>query len=60
MSAYIEVMPSPEKKERNKGIVKLRKKGWTFRKIADYYRINVKNVYRAWMRYLLAEKKKSV
>lgn len=38
-------MAYPEKKERNKQIVKLRKKGWPYRKLAQQFNIDVRRVY---------------
>jgi DNA-directed RNA polymerase specialized sigma24 family protein len=46
-------MPEKETVERNKEIVILRRdKGWTFRKIAAFFNIDVKTVYRAYKRDL--------
>ena len=52
-------MSYPAKTERNKQIVQLRKKGWSFRKIAAHFNVNVKNIYRAYKRELLAVVDKS-
>lgn len=47
-------MAYPAKTDRNKGILKLRKKGLSFRKIAEHYNIDVKTTYRAYKREMLA------
>jgi DNA-binding NarL/FixJ family response regulator len=38
-------MANPKKTERNKELIKLRKKGWTYRKIAHQFNLDVKTVY---------------
>lgn len=38
-------MSYPRKAERNKEILKKRKKGWTFRKIAHEYNLSVSTVH---------------
>lgn len=43
-------MAYPAKKARNRGIFQKRQKGWSFRKIADYYNINVKTVFEIYER----------
>jgi DNA invertase Pin-like site-specific DNA recombinase len=44
-------MPEKEKVERNREIVKLRRdKKWSFRRIAAFFNIDVKTVYRAYRR----------
>lgn len=47
-------MAYPTKDKRNKEIVKLRKKGWSFRKIAGHFNIDVKTAHRAYKREVLA------
>lgn len=43
-------MAYPAKIKRNKEIIKLRNKGWTFRKIAEHFNIDVKTTFRAYKR----------
>jgi DNA invertase Pin-like site-specific DNA recombinase len=43
-------MPRPRKKERNKEIVHLRKKGLSYGKIGKYMKINRSAVYRIYQR----------
>lgn len=38
-------MAYPKKARRNTELVKKRQMGWTFRKLADYYGINVKTAF---------------
>lgn len=47
-------MAYPAKTQRNKEIIKLRKKGLSFRKIAAHFNIDVKTAYRAYKRDTLA------
>lgn len=41
---------SKEKVSRNREIVKKRKMKWSFRKIADYFNLDLKTVFRVWKR----------
>jgi hypothetical protein len=38
-------MAYPKKAKRNKELVKKRQQGWSYRKLADYYNINVKTAF---------------
>ena len=44
---------NPKKLERNKELIKKRKKGWTFRRIAHEYNLDVKTVFRIIKRDML-------
>lgn len=41
---------SKEKTTRNKEIIKKRRMNWSFRKIADYFNLDLKTVFRVWKR----------
>jgi len=43
-------MAYPAKKTRNREIVKKRQAGWSFRKIAAYYNLDVKTVFNVYQR----------
>jgi len=46
-------MAYPAKKKRNKELVRKRQQGWSFRKIADYYNINVKTAFEIYEREIV-------
>lgn len=44
-------MPVAEKVERNKDIVDKRRQGWSFRKIAGHFNINLRTAYDVYQRF---------
>ena len=54
----IQYMAYPKKEERNKDLVKKRKQGWSYRKLAIHFNLDVKTIYEILQRELLGDKNK--
>jgi len=50
----------PSKKERNEQVLEMRKKGYTFRKIAEIFNIDVKTIYDIYTRETKKRRKTGV
>lgn len=53
-------MANPKKADRNRELIKKRKKGWSYRKIAHQYNLDVKTVFNVIKRDMLVVVDKSV
>ena len=52
MIDLLKFMGYPASTQRNKELVKKRKQGWSYRKLANHYGINVKTAYEICQRVL--------
>jgi len=53
-----ESLGRPAKKERNKQVLEMRKKGYAFRKIAEFFNLDVKTAYDIYVREVRKRQKK--